>query len=177
MRPRIKMEYQLLIDKLGPTVRKITYKLSGSFSGFSQEDLYQECLLHLWEEFTGGVLQDKTDSYILQGCFFYLKNYIRVHRVKATCVSLQVPLCDRDDEPVQREMVSTEQDYRLTLHAKMLYETLISNGFTSREKDVLRLWKDALDTRQIGFRLGISHVRVVKLMASIREKCAREYNE
>jgi RNA polymerase sigma factor (sigma-70 family) len=171
------MEYAALLDKLSPTVRRIACKLSGPYSGLGADDLYQEAMLHLWNEYTGGTLDDKTDSYILQGCFFHLKNYIRTHRVRGACVSLEVLLGDEEEGARERVLSCDGPDPRTSLHAKMLYETLIHNGFTQREKDVLRLWREDLDTRGIGARLGISHVRVVKLMASIRRKCLAEYSE
>lgn len=177
MRALENMEYHALIDTIGPTLRNITYRFSRFSGGFSAEDLYQECLLHLWEKYRCGHLAGKTDSYILQGCYFHLSNYLRVHRVKAHIVHLGLPVAGADGESPECDVPGEGTDFRAALHAKMLYETLINNGFTSREKDVLRLWRDNLDTRSIGARLGISHVRVVKLMGSIREKCLREYNE
>jgi RNA polymerase sigma factor (sigma-70 family) len=40
-----------------------------------------------------------------------------------------------------------------------------------REKVVFRLYLDGLTTRDIGTRLGISHVMVVKIKKKIKEKC------
>ena len=60
------MSFEELLEKITPTLKRITYRLNGHFSFFNDEDLFQEALMHLWVEFQQGKLNDKTDSYILQ---------------------------------------------------------------------------------------------------------------
>ena len=168
------MEYNELFLKLNPTIRRIAARLvRRSDVVLGADDLYQEACLYLWRTFETGTLRDKTDSYILQGCYFHLKNYLRTHGRRAVVYSLDAPLYSDEGGLFSYEPPSPEPDCRDQLHARFLVEQLCNNGFTQREKDVLLLWRDALDTRQIGRRLGISHVRVVKLMAGIRRKSAR----
>lgn len=71
------MSFQELHQKLSPTIKRIAYRLNGHYRSFNHDDLYQEATIHLWSNFLKGKLSDKTDSYILQGCYFHLKNYIR----------------------------------------------------------------------------------------------------
>jgi RNA polymerase sigma factor (sigma-70 family) len=59
------------------------------------------------------------------------------------------------------------------LDAKILSETIHNNGLTLREKKILSLYAEGLTTREIGEMFGVSHVRVVKIMARIRGKCRR----
>jgi DNA-directed RNA polymerase specialized sigma24 family protein len=59
------MQFEELVKKLSPTLKRIAYRLSGHFSSFDHNDLYQEELIHLWGEFKQDKLGDKTDSYIL----------------------------------------------------------------------------------------------------------------
>lgn len=83
------MGFEELIKKLSPKLTRITYRLNGRFSFFNHEDLYQESLIHLWLKFKQGDLSDKTESYILQGCYFHLKNYIRKNCNKVKLLSLE----------------------------------------------------------------------------------------
>lgn len=164
------MSFEELVKKVSPTLKRITYKLNGHFSFFNDEDLYQEALVHLWLDFKDGKLQDKTDSYILQGCYFHLKNYLRKVRVKANLVSIESLV---DDEGNTREDYLPAQEasfYFDYLDNKILVENILGNGLTAREKEVLSLCLEGLTVREIGKRLGISHVRIVKIRTSIKRK-------
>jgi len=59
------------------------------------------------------------------------------------------------------------------IYSKMLIEKINNNGLTKREKEVFNLGLEGLTTREIGGRLGISHVMVVKLKGKIRDKCEK----
>lgn len=173
------MDFESLVHKLSPVLRRITCTLArqAPYAGTS-DDFYQESLVYLWDRFTSRELAGKTDSYLLQGCYFHVKNHIRLQRKHLRCISIEQPVYNEQDEPVWREYESPQHDCRDQLHARLLVDTICNNGFTPREKQVILLWKEALDTREIGRRLGISHVRVVKLMAGIRQKCRvyRDYS-
>lgn len=169
-----KLYFDEILKKLSPVLKRITYKLNGHFTFFSEDDLYQQALLHLWLDYQGGKLSDKTDSYILQGCYFYLKNYIRMVQDKARLISLDAPvreenfvseyngLCLEDPEP-----------YRDNTFRKMLIEDILNGGLTKREKEVFSFYLEGFTTREIGEKLGISHARVVKLEGKIKIKCQK----
>lgn len=169
------MSFEILVRTLSPKLKGIAYRLNHSFTFFDEEDLYQEALLHLWEEFRAGTLSDKTTSYILQGCYFYLKNYIRTHKDKIIPLSIDVsspgdeenskePLVLKDDNP---------QRYFDYLNDKLLAELIRNNGLTQCEKELLPFFAQGLTTREIGKRIGISHVRIVKIRKGIRRKCEK----
>jgi len=168
------MSFEELTKKLSPTVKRITYKLNGRYRSFSHDDLYQEALLHLWNDFNAGKLEDKTDSYILQGCYFYLKNYIRKVNERPNVISLDMAVGDGEDVSLEEILYlkfATQEDCRNFLHVKFLAEAIQNNGFSSREKRILMFLKEGLTTRDIGKRIGVSHVSVVKMVAKIRGKC------
>ncbi|MBI3991279.1 MAG: sigma-70 family RNA polymerase sigma factor [Candidatus Omnitrophica bacterium] len=168
--------FEGLVKRISPTLKRITYRLNGHFSFFNDEDLFQEALIHLWVDFQENKLQDKTDSYILQGCHFHLKNYLRKVKPKIKTISLELLMNDEEDrnstEALLLEGKGSQSDID-NLNNKLLVETIRNNGFDRREKDILSFYSQGLTTRAIGQRLGISHVRVIKLMHRIKDKCRK----
>ncbi|RJP27921.1 MAG: sigma-70 family RNA polymerase sigma factor [Candidatus Omnitrophota bacterium] len=171
------MDFYVLLKRIGPTLKMITYKLSWRYSFLDQDDLYQEAAIHLWSDFRARKLDDKTDSYILQGCYFHLKNYLRRSENRSCAINIDSFLND-DSQGSQVYENTLLADYRFKeevekLNSKLLVETIFNNGLTNREKEVLWLCLEDLKTREIGKRLNISHVSVVKIMSKIREKCRK----
>ena len=165
------MQFQELANKYSPTIKRIAYKLNGRYRSFDHDDLCQEAILHLWNNFCWGKLIDKTDSYILQGCYFHLKNYIRKVNEKSNMLSIEAAIWEDQDTSLE-ELISLDKasDLRQDLNNKFLSETILNNGFNLREKQILKFYAQGLTTRDIGKRIGVSHVMVVKLMNKIREK-------
>jgi len=89
------MSFDDLLQKISPTLKRITKKLDGRFSSFDDDDLFQEAAIHLWLQQKNGELNNKTDSYILQNCYYYLKNYLRKTIDKFELISLDA----LDNEP------------------------------------------------------------------------------
>ncbi len=167
------MIFSELIKRISPKLKGITYRLCRGYSFLNSDDLYQESLLHLWQDFNDGLLENKTDSYILQGCYFYLKNYLRNAKITRQMVSLSdicgAEQCDLEEVALLKDQRS--EAYLEQLDNRMLAETIRNNGLTDREKYILSLCAEGLTTRQIGQQLTVSHVSVVKTMARIRQKC------
>lgn len=159
------MAFEELVRRISPVLKRITYKLNGYSTLFNHEDLYQEALIHLWEDFTSGQLKDKTDSYILQGCYFHLKNYLRKAREKATLVNLD------DLTANQKEPQAPPED----LDTPMIIDGILNNGLTKREKAVFRFCLEGLTLREIGRRIGVSHVMALKIRGQMREKILRDH--
>jgi len=169
------MDFEQLRQKLSPTIKRIAYRLNGHFRSFDHADLYQEAIIHLWSDFSRGKLSDKTDSYILQGCYFHLKNYIRKVNERSGMVSIEAALSGDSSatmEDVLGEYWSCE-DCRQELHNKLLAQSIRNNGFSPREKMLLEYFSQGLTTRDIGKRMGVSHVAVLKMMGKIRQKSLR----
>lgn len=168
------MPFEQLLKKISPILKRITFKLDGNSISFNHEDLYQEALVHLWQDFNAGKLRHKTDSYILQGCYFYLKNYIRKTRTKTKLVSIEETF-DNEDVSFQGMLLEDKNSTRYFdyLNDKMLVEVIQNNGLEPREKHILSLYAQGLTVREIGKKLGVSHVRVVKLTKRIKDKCKK----
>ncbi len=166
------MSFEELHHKLSPTIKRIAYKLNGSYRSFNHDDLYQEASIHLWSSFMQGKLSDKTDSYILQGCYFHLKNYIRKVNERANIISIDAALSTNDEATVEDILGQywACPDCRGDLHNKFLAQSIQNNGFSPKEKRLLDYFSQGLTTRDIGKRMGISHVSVVKMTRKIRGK-------
>ncbi|MCK9594925.1 MAG: sigma-70 family RNA polymerase sigma factor [Candidatus Omnitrophica bacterium] len=168
--------YDKLLKRLTPKLKGITYKLNSYLSCADHDDLFQEALLHLWLEFNSGKLVDKTDSYILQGCYFYLRNHIRKAGDKICPLSLDFVLAGEKGEELQPGLYlkdGTAENFRDELNDKLLADTIMNNGLTEREKKLLPFLAEGLTLREIGENLGISHVMVIKMTKVIREKCRK----
>jgi len=164
------MTFEELVKRLSPKLKRITYKLNGHFFFFNEEDLYQEALIHLWQDFCLGKLDNKTDSYILQGCYFHLKNYIRKTRDKSNLVSLNAMIEKEGSNLEEILCLENSKSCLVDLENNILIQEIQNNGLTQREKEVFFLSLEGLTTREIGKKLGISHVMVIKIKKTLRMK-------
>jgi RNA polymerase sigma factor (sigma-70 family) len=173
------MGFQELHQKLSPTIKRIAYRLNGHYRSFNHDDLYQEATIHLWSNFLKGKLSDKTDSYILQGCYFHLKNYIRKVNERSNIISINTALNTNEEATVEDILGKywACDDCRNDLHNRLLAQSIQNNGFAPREKRLLTYFSQGLTTRDIGKRMGISHVSVVKLMQKIRIKARKHLDK
>jgi RNA polymerase sigma factor (sigma-70 family) len=168
--------FEHLMKRISPTLKRITYKLNGHYSFFNDEDLFQEAMIHLWNAYKQGKLNDKTDSYILQGCYFHIKNYIRKIKDKPLVISFNALIGDNEVDLDEALCLKDAGVGIADLENKSLVEQIRDNGLSEREKKVFCLCLQGLTVREVGKRLGISHVWVVKLMGRIKEKC-NKYKE
>jgi RNA polymerase sigma factor (sigma-70 family) len=169
------MSFEGLVRRISPTLKRITKKLNGHHSFFDDDDLYQEALCHLWIDYREGTLGDKTDSYILQGCYFHLRNYLRKTQDNAILVSLNAPV--GDDGVMLEDLMSVDDgSYDNYLESKLQIEAAEKQYLTEREKSVLLLSLEGMSMREIGGKLGISHVMVLKIRNRIKAKYV-QFNE
>ena len=173
------MNFEELHQKLSPTIKRIAYRLNGHYRSFNHDDLYQEATIHLWDNFLKGKLSDKTDSYILQGCYFHLKNYIRKVNERSNVVSINAVLSTDDNVTIEDILGESwsSPDCREDLHNKFLVQSIRNNGFNLKEKRLLTYFSQGLTTRDIGKRMGVSHVSVVKMMHKIRAKSQKHLDK
>jgi RNA polymerase sigma factor (sigma-70 family) len=164
--------FDAMMARLSPTLKRITHRMNGHFTFFSDDDLYQEAVMHLWIDYQHDVLGDKTDSYILQGCYYYLKNYLRMTLDKAKMVSLY-KLIDEDDCTLEDVITIKGRTAMDAAEERIIVDDATLNGLTDREKEVLTLSMEGSTVREIGEKLGISHVMVVKLRGKLKEKYAK----
>lgn len=173
------MSFQELYRKLSPTIKRIAWRLNGHYRSFNHDDLYQEATMHLWKDFLAGKLQDKTDSYILQGCYFHLKNYIRKVNERWGVISIDALVKEGEDTTLE-DLIGQPWpalDCRAELHNKLLVESIWNNGFSPKEKLLLDCFSQGLTTRDIGKRMGVSHVSVIKLTQKLKVKARKHLDK
>ncbi|MGB9677505.1 MAG: sigma-70 family RNA polymerase sigma factor [Candidatus Ratteibacteria bacterium] len=147
------MEYIELIEKINEGLIKICKKLEKECYIFDYEDLLQEIYIYLWEEWIKGNLNSKSHSYILRGCYLYLKNFIRKNE-KNNKISFEIPFENND-------IYLKHTEYQIDKILKILDE---------REEKILNLILEGYTYREIGKTLGISHIMVLKILKKIRDK-------
>ncbi len=163
------MSFEGLVGRISPTLKKIARKLNGHHTFFSDEDLYQEAIIHLWISFNKGTILDKTDSYILQGCYFHLRNYLRTVLDPVSFVSLNAPLGE-DGVSLEEYLPLEDTNYFEYIMSKVDMDTLETNHLTPRECEILHLFIEGMSMREIGSKLGISHMMVWKIRNRIKDK-------
>jgi RNA polymerase sigma factor (sigma-70 family) len=162
------MQFETLVTRISPTLKKITRKLNGHYSFFNDEDLYQEALVHLWVDYREGALDDKTDSYILQGCYFHLRNYLR--KTQDSVIFLSLSNAGEDGMRPEEYLHLQDSGCLEKMESELQLELAGQTFLTEREKTILSLFMEGMSMREIGGRLGISHVMVLKIRNKIKEK-------
>ena len=170
------MSFEELAKRISPKLKGIIYKIPRASHSLSEDDLYQEAILQLWYDYQDGKLSDKTDSYILQGCYFYLKNYMRKLQDETSLMSANMPINEGGTQ--LQELLSLKEEVSLDEDTDIddLMEKVFKDELTRKEKEIVFFYLQGWTTREIAERLGISHVSVVKLEGKIREKCKKLKN-
>jgi RNA polymerase sigma factor (sigma-70 family) len=168
------MDFEAFLKKLSPRLKAIAFKLNRGFSSLDEKDLFQEGVIFLWGHFQQGDFNDKTESYILQGCYFHLQNFIRLSKDRTNRVSIDAR--EDDNTCFEEQAVLMENgrgEFLDELDSKLLAEIIRNNGLTDREKKLLPLFAQGMTTREIGARIGVSHVRIVRMKKEIGVKCRK----
>jgi DNA-directed RNA polymerase specialized sigma subunit len=90
----------------------------------------------------------------------------------ANFISFESPV-DEDGTMLGEIMASQDPSSSEQLEDKTLYEEVRQSGLDERELKIINMCTEGLTTREMGERLGISHVAIVKLRKKIREKCKK----
>lgn len=169
----MKKNFEDILKKLSPTLRRITHKLNGHFTFFDEDDLFQEALEHLWLSYKNNSLADKTDSYVLQSCYFHLKNYLRVTLDKAKLVSLQ-KVAEDGDSALEAFLGYEDRGIADNIEEASILRGDSVRGMDTREKQVLKLSMEGFTVREIARKIGVSHVMVVKIRKNMRKHFNRD---
>ncbi len=164
------MEFKELVDKFSKRIRYLVSNSVIPSQGIGKEDLYQEILIHLWQSWSQGELEGKTDSYIIKGCYFYLKNYLRKFGEKARIINLNEPIDEESDISLGELIPDPRPLFDERIDNILFIQQMKEKELTRRENEVFELLSQGYTLRDIGKSLGISHVRVLKIKEHISKK-------
>ena len=151
-----------MIRQFNSDIKALAYRYNPEYSFVDSDDLAQEAITRLWFKWKEGKLKDKNRSYILRGCYFDMKNFIRKSREAKAPLSLDMPI-DETGVSLKEIIVDKATLTKEDTEANFFIDSIRNDGLTFREKQVFEYFLQGLNTRQIGKKLGISHVRVVQL--------------
>jgi RNA polymerase sigma factor (sigma-70 family) len=164
-------ELNEIVNSIQFQIRAIIRKININYQYIDSDDLYQEILLYLWQEKEKGQLKDKNDSYILQGCYYYLKNYIRKNLKTITEYPNKVyPDCKALSQEIKDETKLINKYSNNYILDEYLYFDEFSKELSIKEKVLLDFRMKGLTDREIAKELGISHTMVSKMRRKIRQK-------
>jgi DNA-directed RNA polymerase specialized sigma24 family protein len=166
-----------IVNQIKFQLKAITRKLNIKYQYIDSEDLYQEALFYLWQQYNTGKLKNKNKSYILQGCYYYLKNHIRKYVKYKDCqinsnsyYNTENP--DKDIDEGNRLGYSGSTTSGLD---EYLYYDEFQKDLSSKEKVLLNLRLRGLSAREIGKELGVSHTMVLKMRKKMMTKYKTMY--
>ncbi|MFH1096234.1 MAG: sigma-70 family RNA polymerase sigma factor [Candidatus Desantisbacteria bacterium] len=163
------MEFGELVKRFSPYLKRLSNKVVIPSRAIGQDDLYQEMLYHLWERWKQGEFEDKNDGYIRGSCYFHLKNYLRRYTEKVNLISLDEPFGE-SGTTIGDIIPDHAASFDVRVDDALFIQQMKAKELTRREKDVIELFTQGYTLRDIGKRLGISHVRVLKIRENISSK-------
>ncbi|MBU0701773.1 sigma-70 family RNA polymerase sigma factor [bacterium] len=163
------MEFAELAKRFSPYLKRLSMKIAIPSRVIEQDDLYQEMLYRLWEGWMRGEFEGKNDAYIRGGCYFHLKNYLRRHTEYANIISLNEPL-NEDGTTLEDIIPDQTAPFDVRVDDALFIQQMKAKELTRREQDVIELLAQGYTLRDIGKRLNISHVRVLKIKENIGSK-------
>ncbi len=163
------MSFEELILKFSKRIKQLADKAFIQSSVIDKDDLYQEMIYNLWERWRNGELEDKTDAYIIGSCYFHLKNYLRRFKEKSKLISFNEP-SEKMDVHLEELVPDKKPLFDKKVDDAIFIQKMKSNEMTRREKEVTELLEKGHTLREIGKKLDISHVRVLKIKENIGKK-------
>lgn len=162
------MDFKVLLEKITPALKYIARK--HLFCGFySEDDLYQEMCLYLWQHYGGGLPIGINEAYAIKGCEFHIQNFLRKGRPKATISSLD-ELIHPGGLTLADILEDKKADFRSRIDGQVTIDEIASIGLSDKEKIVFSYLLKGYTVREIAKEMEISHVMVVKHKKNIIKK-------
>jgi len=162
------MDFKILLERITPALRHIARRhLLRGF--YSEEDLYQEMCLYLWQNYSQGLPIGINEAYVIKGCEFHIQNFLRKGRPKAKFSSLEQLISDRG-QTLGDILEDKKSDFRSSIGDKVTVDEIRDIGLSKKEQSVFSCLLKGLTVREAAKELGISHVMVIKYKKKIKNK-------
>jgi len=166
------MDFRILVEKITPALKYIARKHL-IYTFYSEEDLYQEMCLFLWQRYAGGLPIGINEAYVIKGCEYHIQNFLRKGRPKAALVSLD-ELVAPGGLSLGDILEDKRADFRSSVDNKITIDEIISAGLTDKEKSVLSCLFQGYTIREVAKKLGVSHVMILKYRKGIAKKLGKK---
>ena len=162
------MDFRILLEQITPSLKYVARKhLLRGF--YSEDDLYQEMCLYLWQHYANGLPIGINKSYVIKGCEFHIQNFLRKGRPKVMLSSLD-ELISPGGQTLGDILEDKKADFRPGLGHKLTVDEIKGLNLTDREQSVLSYLLKGHTVREIGKILGVSHVSILKHKKNIVKK-------
>jgi RNA polymerase sigma factor (sigma-70 family) len=162
--------FNSIIQRISYKLNAIAQKHTGYCMFISKEDLYQEMCLHLWNRYQKGEVAGKNDSYLVQSCKFHILNYLRKNKSGTLLVSIDKIVSSQDEIDLEKIYDTNLIGCPDSINNAIDVKTIINSSLSNKEKAIITLLQEGHSLREIGRKLGISHVMVIKYKNKIAKK-------
>lgn len=166
------MDFRILLEKITPVLKLIARKHLLT-SLYSEEDLYQEMCLYLWQHYAHGLPIGINESYVIKGCEFHIQNFLRKGRPKVIFSSIDE--LTAPDGPTLGEILEDKKSVSGSkIDNELTIDEIKGMDLTYKERAVLSCLLKGNTVREAASELGISHVMVLKHKKAIIKKYRRK---
>jgi len=138
-----------------------------------QQDLMQECLLHLWK--LEGEIPRRTRSWYLQGCRFHLQHCLNsgrsVDSLKRAHSGNPIDISEDEEHSALTEHHTNSELFEAVSFADVL--STLERNLSPREGQVLSGLADGMALQEIASRFGMSYPTVLKYRRKLAEQIIR----
>jgi RNA polymerase sigma factor (sigma-70 family) len=153
------MKFEQFIKEFTPKLKRLINKININPAFISKDDLYQEVIIHLFNQYNKGTLEGN-ESYLLTKCFFFLKNYMRR------------PSWNYYFTKYDEELGIDEKDIASNIEASLSVEEIL-NLCSDKEKEILKLLMQGYSFREVASMYNVSHVTIYNMRDRIYSKYRR----
>ena len=162
------MDFRILLEKITPSLRYIARKHL-LYGFYSEEDLYQEMCIFLWQNYANGLPIGINEAYVIKGCEFHIQNFLRKGRPKAKISSLDM-LISPQGQTLGDILEDKKANRKSDIENRLTVDQLKNIGLTNKEQTVVSYLLKGYTVREIAKQMGCSHVMVIKYKKGITKK-------
>lgn len=162
------MDFRILLEQITPSLKYVARKhLLRGF--YSEEDLYQEMCLYLWQHYANGLPIGINKSYVIKGCEFHIQNFLRKGRPKVILSSLD-QLISPGGQTLGDILEDKKANFRQEVGNRLTIDEIKKIGLTDKEKSVLSCLLKGYTVRETAKKMDVSHVMIIKYKKNIVKK-------